>query len=503
MKSNLKHLFLRIISRILLVFVGLVGLIILAEGTLSLGTTLLAVSRNAEPVPVQYHFIEHDELLGWRIKPGLNEPHAYGDWRPLTTTPSGFRGSQPPAQSTEEEVHRILCSGGSSVFGVGLGNDETWCGRLGLADSRVETINAGQPAHDPGQSWLYLKDRVSTEFDLLLFAFSMRDMERLVTGGDMTFPKPRFASVENGIEFSNIPVPSFPYLVPWLTVNSSLFSESSLLGKLLPKKDDEYIDDLFYTANQITAELILKLQELQQMRNASIAVVVLPAPYMQMGTEDQWRRAVIPAIRERGVRVIDASNDSTIGELLAKGLFFGDDNQMVGMAHEQVAEVLFEELPSPAGGPWRARYYSDIEFQDELETQYHSISSLYWPDRRSVGGESGRGFGVILDTCLELEERGRFRVRLESGGRATFSANQQMVLETGADAGEAGRVNVIDLPAGTNELRLRYRDTGQEAFVRLMFQTPDGKITVPGPGLLEEPGSGGCQESENVESNGN
>lgn len=491
--------------RVLMGVLAVIGLVLAAEGALNLGSMIMKVSREAQPVPSAHRFTMHDRLLGWVAEPGLREADAYGEWRPLTTLPSGLRGASDPAQQPADGQWRIICGGGASVFGVGVADDDTWCARLGAGAENLETVNAGQPGHGPGQAWVLLRDRLALKADLLLFALDGADMFRLLSKQDARFPKPRIEPGQTGLDVKNTPIPGRPFLWPWVTFNAPLFEQSRLLAPLVGRPPPESMNAPAIPATVVMTGLLSELQALAENRGAQLVVTYLPSHPAFQGRADAWRRNLAGHLETRQVPFIDLTDDQGPRPSAAPRELFDGQAQLTALGHQQVAEALRAELsalslegfnlPGTSTGPWRARNFEDAVFQVPAGTRHHATSSLDWGEGAPLPGMPDDGFSVILDSCLPLEEPRRIRVRLEADGAATLAVNGQTVLDTGEGEGPLFRVNAVDLPAGGNRVRVRYRDSAGQAHVRVMFRFEDGRVVIPGSPLMQAPGSAQCGDS--------
>lgn len=482
-----------------LVMLALVGLLLVLEGVLSLGAMMAAISNESRPLPSAHRFMSHDEVLGWTAPPGLAANGAYGEWRPLTTNESGLRAPETVSQEPPEDQFRILCAGGSGVFGVNVADQETWCSRLGGANTSVETINAGQPGFGPDQSWLLLRDRIDFRHDLLLFAIDGRDMYRLVANDHAGFPKPRLEPGESELKVVNTPIPGRPFLWPWMTFNAPLFSQSHLLAPLIHTPSPAETDELDLAASVVMTSLATTMKQWVESNGSRLAVVYLPTHPAYGNRADQWRERLASSLSIRGIPFLDLDGGQSLQKPGSSGLF-DREVQLTPKAHQWIVAALKDELealesvdvPPLDRGPWRVRYFRDAVFQDFTGVENHAVSGLYWGEESPLPEMPADGFSVILDSCLPLEESRRIRVRLEADGHATFAVNGQTVLDTGEGEGALFRVNAVDLPPGTNRLRVRYRDSAGDAAVRLLFRFEDGTVVTPGLPMLEAPGSDGC-----------
>lgn len=479
-----------------LALLALAGVVLVLEGALSLGAMIRAVSENARPLPAAHRFMSHDSVLGWTAESGVRDANAYGEWHPLTTNGAGLRRSGTVAQEPPGGRFRILCAGGSGVFGVNVADQENWCARLEGAGPAIETVNAGQPAYGPGQSWLLLRDRLSFRHDLLLFAIDGSDMFKLLANDHAGFPKPRLHPGESGLEVANTPIPGRAFWWPWVTFNASHFSQSHLLSPLLYRAPGADMRNPAMGATVIMSNLVPELEALAESRGAQLAVVFLPTHPAFRDRTRMWRESMANQLQIRGIPLVDLAD----GAGAAPAELFDREGQLTAQAHQSVAAALTRELvamesvevPSLEGGPWRVRYYADAVFQAVAGVESHAVSALYWGENAPLADMPSDGFSVLMESCLPLEEPRRVRVRLEADGPATFSVNDQTVLDTGEGEGPLFRVNAVDLPAGDNRLRVRYRDSAGRAAVRLLFRFEDGTVITPGRSVLEAPGSGGC-----------
>lgn len=483
-----------------LVLFAVVALVLILEGTLSFASMIRAVSERAEPLPSEHRFTAHDRVLGWRAVAGIRDDGAYGEWRPLTTNEAGLRHDGGVPEDTIEGVTRIVCAGGSGVFGVNVADQETWCSRLGRANASVETINAGQPAFALDQTWLLLRDNLNFRHDLLLVALDGSDLFKLVANEHIGFPKPRLKPGESGLEVINTPIPGRPFLMPWVTFNDAHFSESHLVSSLLYTPPETETNNPSMGASVVMTNLLPELQALAESHDSELVVVYLPSHPAYERQAGQWRQRLASGLSVREIPFIDLSRDGDLGPSAPSAELFNEEGLLTPQAHQWTAGALSRELvalESPElsafeDGPWRVQYFGDVVFQQFAGVENHPVSALYWGEDAPLPGLPADGFGAILESCMPLEAPRRIRVRLEANGPATFSVNDQTILETGNGEGPRFGVNAVEFPAGDNMLRVRYRDTAGPAAVRLSFRMEDGTVITPGSSLLETPGAGIC-----------
>ena len=120
-----------------------------------------------------------DDVLGWRLRPGVED-----DWAGLRVRVNGkgLRGPEVP-YARERGVPRILYLGDSVTFGFGLPRAEQaypYAAQRVLEQAlgrRVETVNAGIGGYSPWQERLYLRDEgLRYSPDLVVLGFVLNDV---------------------------------------------------------------------------------------------------------------------------------------------------------------------------------------------------------------------------------------------------------------------------------------------------------------------------------------
>jgi lysophospholipase L1-like esterase len=124
----------------------------------------------------QYLFNEHPQLVGSLIK---NANHTRGN---LTYSHNslGYRSDEFTVEKPKDKI-RIVALGGSTTYGVGVNNDETWPSHLGkeLGDN-FEVINMGVPGYSSrenlAQSEMYLSE---LQPDLAVYYIGLNDLRNI------------------------------------------------------------------------------------------------------------------------------------------------------------------------------------------------------------------------------------------------------------------------------------------------------------------------------------
>ncbi len=181
-------------KKIVLVFASfLVGLLI-AEAIVALaGLDWRIISRmlsyqNADSG--SHAPVDNPDLI-YRLKPGFTDYNNYT----VTVNDLGFR-DPPRSVKKPEGVFRIICYGGSNVYGLGLADDATWPRRLEETlngqelGARFEVWNAGVCAWVPSQMTAAAKiDYEKYDPDLIMLCLSNGGAPPFLYGSN---PKPYF-----------------------------------------------------------------------------------------------------------------------------------------------------------------------------------------------------------------------------------------------------------------------------------------------------------------------
>ena len=148
-----------------------------AEGTASLINDFLSsgeVAGETEGLLAQY-----DPELGWVMRPNLRMADFYGRGADVHTNSSGLRSDQDYGSNPERGRRRLICSGDSFTFGMGVGNQDTWCQML--SGPKLETVNLGQPGFSLDQIYLFARREVGAlKPDFHVVAFTVNDFRPLL-----------------------------------------------------------------------------------------------------------------------------------------------------------------------------------------------------------------------------------------------------------------------------------------------------------------------------------
>jgi hypothetical protein len=181
------------------------GWVFIIEGLAS----ALVVGRTAWQVTGAFDERVHttyDSEIGWVGIPNLTRPGIYGPGVHLSIDARGFRAA-PPAPRAGPRL-RVVCSGDSFTFGVGVGDGDTWCHQLAALESGIETTNMGQIGYGVDQAYLwYRREAARVPHDVQVLAFVAADFDRMRYPTFMSYGKPTLAVEDGELVVRNVPVP--------------------------------------------------------------------------------------------------------------------------------------------------------------------------------------------------------------------------------------------------------------------------------------------------------
>ena len=119
-------------------------------------------------------YIQGDAERGFALRAGYSTPR-------MTVNRSGFRALAPQQQEQVLRPERILCVGGSTTFGWGLADDESYPAQLqrcldGAWPDRWSVINAGVPSYTSEQVCLYLPELLALEPSIIVVQTLWNDL---------------------------------------------------------------------------------------------------------------------------------------------------------------------------------------------------------------------------------------------------------------------------------------------------------------------------------------
>ena len=120
------------------------------------------IAERVNAVPAGELFASDPELF-WRLRPGLERPHASGPLFGILSNAQGLREDHEIPTPKEEGEVRVLFLGDSCTFGEYLSHTESFVQgvedslRSGFPGAAVECINAGVPGYTLFQGWRFLE----------------------------------------------------------------------------------------------------------------------------------------------------------------------------------------------------------------------------------------------------------------------------------------------------------------------------------------------------------
>jgi hypothetical protein len=182
----------------------------LLEGVSS--AVLLAIAlgqgRQHDVLRARLH-TRHDPQLGWAAVPNFAAPDMYGPNVPVRIGARGFRATAPEGPPPDGGGTRVVCSGDSFTFGLGVADGRTWCALLATMDPRLASTNMGQSGYGLDQVYLwYKRDGQELEHDIQLLAYITNDFIRMQSNAAFGYTKPVVTVRDDSLVTDGVPVPA-------------------------------------------------------------------------------------------------------------------------------------------------------------------------------------------------------------------------------------------------------------------------------------------------------
>lgn len=356
---------------VLLVLVNVlvaVALFALLEGCAS--TLIIAREIAQTPAVPEHLHAEHDTLLGWVNLPDVHLPDVYGPGDDVRTNVQRFRNDGAFAAAVPAGRMRVICSGDSFTFGYGVGNDETWCERLGALDPRLETVNMGMGGYGIDQAYLwYLRDGRPLDHDVHVFAFLTADFNRMKTDRFMGYGKPLLEVVSDTLAVANLPVPR----TSWWARRSALHGETlsrlaivRLMRRVLRLEESaeeraKRAEDADARLRGVVPHVFAALKTANEEKGSRLLLVYLPGvwDYQSVDATEAWRAWVAEEASRQGIPYLDLVEalrrvpPTEVADLFAPNLHFTEAGN--AWAAERVHEALVRLLEATAADPLPVR----------------------------------------------------------------------------------------------------------------------------------------------------
>ena len=165
---------------------------------------LWAQSMKEQGVDSDFSYYQHDNFLGWRLKPNLDL--ILWDNKHFQTNAAGIRGAKDYTLKADPGITRIAMIGDSFTMGAEVGETETFPYQLQQAWPQAEVINFGIGGYGIDQILLHMEEHVvSYKPDVVVLGFVRDDMRRSMWSF-RHHGKP-LLKLEDDLEITNIPVP--------------------------------------------------------------------------------------------------------------------------------------------------------------------------------------------------------------------------------------------------------------------------------------------------------
>jgi hypothetical protein len=286
----------------------------LVEGLASTALLAYDIAFNAIILPTNRH-IQHDPLLGWTNTPDVRIDDMYGPSIWLQTNSEGIRSTQEFTREIPAGKFRIMCSGDSFTFGVGVNNDQAWCARLETHNQSFETLNYGESGHGIGQAYLkYSRDGSRHDHDVLIFAFIPDDFRRVGMERFIGSNKPRMELRDGELVAAKTPVPESGWLRPWYTYNANMFNRvrAIQLGQKLLTPTAAAAPAGTVTRADEHALILAMFDELRRLaaeRGATLVLAFLPENSLEWTRGDEWGRVIGEFAAQNEIIFLDLYHD--------------------------------------------------------------------------------------------------------------------------------------------------------------------------------------------------
>ena len=308
-------------------------------------TSALVVGHTAwralQPFDERVH-TTHDAELGWRNIPNFVRPGMYGPKAGLSIDARGFRAVPSPPAAVSLRL-RVICSGGSFTFGVGVGDTDTWCHHLTSIDARTATTNMGQIGYGVDQAFLwYRRNASAVPYDVQVLAFVSADFDRMRDATFMSYGKPVLAIENEHLVVRDSPVPYRSRTGVMLRQAGSALSTfrmAQVLNFLFRKPSGgsvraapESVADL----RPVVAKIIETLRDLHARQHTTLVLAFLP---MRTDFADEasapWRQA-LREIAGSEIPFVDVVADlRTLPVEEVNPMFIGPGASQYGLAEGQ------------------------------------------------------------------------------------------------------------------------------------------------------------------------
>ena len=277
------------------------------------------------------HYVLHDDLLGWRYKPGVRVRHQSSDFDvEVAIGPLGFRDQ--PSLPTRPPA--VLVLGDSMTFGWGVEGDATFS-RLLEEELELAVWNLGVSGYGTDQQYLLLRNlpfSAALDFELrpkvVLVVFCSNDLEEVMFDVMYGKSKPllsRGGEASRELEFRNQPVP-----FPWLERSSTFYR--SLRRHWIERTRPPLTERGSSDGVERIGRLYRAMRKQAERLGATFLVAHQGEPY------------VTASLTQSGIRGIDLSAALNASTSEGSEVIFDHDPHWNARGHQVVAAVLAKAL---------------------------------------------------------------------------------------------------------------------------------------------------------------
>jgi hypothetical protein len=283
------------------------------EGLSSLSLLTYDVLFRSNPGLASREHLQRDTLVGWVNIPNLRIPEFFGPRAGLATNAQFLRAARNYAQTTPAGKIRVICSGDSFTFGIGVDDRDTWCAQLGELDPRLETVNFGHAGWGIDQAYLfYAREGPKLEHSIHVFALIADDFRRMRLHEYVGYPKPVIRMRGKELSVTGVPVPEPSRLRVWWTYNVDRINQLAFLQfgnrLMLRVRGESKPSNVTTTPIEARTVMLRIFEEMQQAaaRNgSSLVIALLEENRKSTEFEAELQTFLATELSRRGIRFVD------------------------------------------------------------------------------------------------------------------------------------------------------------------------------------------------------
>jgi hypothetical protein len=332
--------------------VALLVLLVLLEGASGYAFLGYRLLSDQPPEPERVHS-EYDSEIGWINRKNVHIADRWGPGAHLTTNSQRFRELVDADPEVPPGRTRVVCSGDSFTFGIGVGDEDTWCHRLATLDDRIETVNWGTGGWGIDQAYLWYRRNEGTyRHAVHLFAFITDDFRRVALDSFRGYGKPYLRLKDGALVQENYPVSESGYSLPTLVravQTLSVLRSVDLLNRVSRRISDGGNSD--EQTRAVVSRIFEELDRVNQADDRHLVVVYLPVfdDYVRdtrWGDTEVWREFVHQEAEKYGYLLIDVVEEQRkVPFDSIRGQYRVDSDWHYSVeGHRRVADIVYRKL---------------------------------------------------------------------------------------------------------------------------------------------------------------